>query len=294
MEYFVYHFQLFLLIMMRMSSMMVIAPFYSSGVMPFKMKAIIAFFTTIIIFPVIAGRGYVMPAHMGGYTLLVVQEILIGLYIGFLVAVIFSAFQLAGQFFAVQIGFGINEVLDPLAQVSIPLVGQFKNLLGLDPETDMNLTGELACSPARDENLEKLYKAALLNRPEYRDARIRRDLYRETIKLERAGHFPYLGAFASRQFQGQTDSGFPKGPQRAWSTTAGLRLSLPIFSGDPAKNSRLSTGIPRMNTSVITATRSPMTSKPLAHTIAEPIRSLCFLTGLPPLRLSGPGGSARG
>ncbi len=131
MEYFVYHFQLFLLIMMRMSSMMVIAPFYSSGVMPFKMKAIIAFFTTIIIFPVIAGRGYVMPAHMGGYTLLVVQEILIGLYIGFLVAVIFSAFQLAGQFFAVQIGFGINEVLDPLAQVSIPLVGQFKNLLGL-------------------------------------------------------------------------------------------------------------------------------------------------------------------
>jgi len=108
---------------------------------------------------------------------------------------------------------------------------EFKNLLGLDPETDMNLTGELACSPARDENLEKLYKAALLNRPEYRDARIRRDLYRETIKLERAGHFPYLGAFASRQFQGQTDSGFPKGPQRAWSTTAGLRLSLPIFSG---------------------------------------------------------------
>jgi flagellar biosynthetic protein FliR len=131
MEYFVYHFQLFLLIMMRMSSMMVIAPFFSSGVMPFKMKAIIAFFTTIIIFPGIAGRGYVIPAHMGGYTLLVLQEILIGLYIGFLVSIIFSAFQLAGQYFAVQIGFGISEVIDPLAQVSIPLVGQFMNLLGL-------------------------------------------------------------------------------------------------------------------------------------------------------------------
>lgn len=131
MEYFVYHFQLFLLIMMRMSSMMVIAPFYSSGVMPFKMKAIVAFFTTIIIFPVIAGRGYVIPAHMGGYTVLVVQEVLIGLYIGFLVSVVFAAFQLAGQYFAVQMGFGINEVIDPLAQVSIPLIGQFKNLLGL-------------------------------------------------------------------------------------------------------------------------------------------------------------------
>ncbi len=131
MEYFVYHFQLFLLIMTRMGAMMVIAPFYSSGVMPFKMKAVLIFFTSILIFPVISGRGVVMPAHMGGYTLLVVQEIMIGLFIGFLVAVLFSAFQLAGQYFAVQIGFGINEVIDPLGQVSIPLVGQFKNLIGL-------------------------------------------------------------------------------------------------------------------------------------------------------------------
>ncbi len=131
MEYFVLHFQLFLLIMARMSSMMMIAPFYSSGVMPLKMRAVIAFFATILIFPGIAQRGFVMPDHMGGYTLLILQEIMIGLFIGFLVSVIFSAFQLAGQYFAVQIGFGINEVIDPLAQVSIPLVGQFKNLIGL-------------------------------------------------------------------------------------------------------------------------------------------------------------------
>jgi len=131
MEYFVYHFQLFLLIMMRMSSMMIIAPFYSSGVMPFKMKAIVAFFTSMIIFPVIAGRGFIMPESMGGYTVLVLQEIMIGFYIGFLMSIIFAAFQLAGQYFAVQIGFGINEVIDPLAQVSIPLIGQFQNLIGL-------------------------------------------------------------------------------------------------------------------------------------------------------------------
>ena len=68
---------------------------------------------------------------MGGYTPAGVQEVLIGLYIGFLVSMMFAAFQLAGQYFAVQIGFGINEVFDPLAQVSIPLIGQLKNLMGL-------------------------------------------------------------------------------------------------------------------------------------------------------------------
>lgn len=125
------HFQLFLLIMTRMIAMMVIAPFYASEVLPLKLRAVLAFFTTIVIFPGVAQRGFVMPNHMGGYTLLIVQEMMIGLLIGFLVSVIFSAFQLAGQYFAVQIGFGINEVIDPLAQISIPLVGQFKNLIGL-------------------------------------------------------------------------------------------------------------------------------------------------------------------
>ena len=131
MEYFVYHFQVFLLIMVRMTSMMVVAPFFSSGVLPFKIRTIFSFLITIVIFPVIAVKGYKITGDMGQYTLLILQEVTIGLFIGFLVSVIFSAFQLSGQYFAVQIGFGINEVLDPLGQISIPLVGQLKNLIGL-------------------------------------------------------------------------------------------------------------------------------------------------------------------
>jgi flagellar biosynthetic protein FliR len=38
---------------------------------------------------------------------------------------------LSAQYYAAQIGFGINEVLDPVGQVSIPLIGQLKNFVGL-------------------------------------------------------------------------------------------------------------------------------------------------------------------
>ncbi|MCP4133259.1 MAG: flagellar biosynthetic protein FliR [bacterium] len=131
MEYFVYHFQVFLLIMMRMNAMIFIAPFYSSGVIPARLKAILSFLLTLVIFPAVAAKGYTIPAAMGDYYLLVLQEVVIGIYIGFLVSVIFSAFQLSGQYFAVQIGFGISEVMDPVAQVSVPLIGQLKNLIGL-------------------------------------------------------------------------------------------------------------------------------------------------------------------
>lgn len=131
MQYFVYHFQVFLLIMMRMNAMIMLAPFFSSDVIPFRIKAVISFLITLVIFPVVAAKGYHIPNDMGAYFLLVLQEVSIGLFLGFLISVIFAAFQLSGQYLAVQVGFGINEVLDPIGQVSVPLEGQFKNLIGL-------------------------------------------------------------------------------------------------------------------------------------------------------------------
>ena len=65
------------------------------------------------------------------YFFLVLGEIAIGLLIGFLLLLIFSAFQLAGQFFSLQMGFGASEVFDPLSQVEIPLMGEFLNLIAM-------------------------------------------------------------------------------------------------------------------------------------------------------------------
>lgn len=131
MKYFVYHFQVFLLVLVRLNAMIVVAPFFSSGVIPFRLKALLSFFLALTIFPIVFDKGFILPGNMGEYALLVFSNAAIGIYIGFLVSVIFSAFQLSGQYFAVQIGFGINEVIDPLAQVSVPIVGQLKNLIGI-------------------------------------------------------------------------------------------------------------------------------------------------------------------
>jgi outer membrane protein TolC len=121
---------------------------------------------------------------------------------------------------------------------------ELKNLLGLQPETDIALTDGFVCADQGPggiterfdkltvlSEVEGLYKAALLNRPEYRDQKLQRDLYREMITMEQAGHYPYLSAFASRQFQGASDSGFPGSGEQSWALTAGLRLSLPLYSG---------------------------------------------------------------
>lgn len=108
---------------------------------------------------------------------------------------------------------------------------ELKNQLGLDPEADIALTDGFTCGSGGPGDIAALYTAALQARPEYRDMKYQRDLAAEMIKIERAGHFPYLSAFASRQFLGQSDSGFPGAAGRSWSTTAGVKLSLPLFAG---------------------------------------------------------------
>jgi flagellar biosynthetic protein FliR len=130
MQYFVNNFQAFLLILVRINAMIMVAPFFSSGVIPFRIKAILSFFITLVVFPVTVSHVKV-PGNMGLFYLLVIQEVMVGIFIGFLISVIFASFQLSAQYYAAQIGFGINEVLDPVGQVSVPLIGQLKNFLGL-------------------------------------------------------------------------------------------------------------------------------------------------------------------
>lgn len=108
---------------------------------------------------------------------------------------------------------------------------ELKNQLGLEPEAEVNLTGALDCAPALPAEAAALYKRALAARPEYRYQKRQLELAEKVIKIESAAHLPYLGAYASRQFQGQSDSGFPAKADQSWSTVAGLRLSVPLFSG---------------------------------------------------------------
>lgn len=85
MEYFVYQFQSFFLVLARegMTAMMMIAPFFSSGVIPLLMRGALSFFVSLVIFTVLSISAGAVTGNMGVYYLMVVQEIIIGLYIGF-------------------------------------------------------------------------------------------------------------------------------------------------------------------------------------------------------------------
>lgn len=123
--------ELFILVFVRIFALISIAPLLSSAGIPGIAKVGLALFTGIVVFPWVAEQGYLIPQSGFSYAMVMVGEIVIGLILGFMLTVIYSAFLLSGQLYSMQMGFGASMVYDPLAQIQIPLMGQFINLMAM-------------------------------------------------------------------------------------------------------------------------------------------------------------------
>lgn len=130
-ETLVNNIQLFLLVLFRTMALMETAPLFSSTSIPQTAKIGLGFFTAVAVFPWVLQSRYPIPSSPVEYFLLILGEVAIGLVLGFMLQLIFTAFQTAGQFFSLQMGFSASEVFDPLAQVEIPLMGELFNIIAL-------------------------------------------------------------------------------------------------------------------------------------------------------------------
>jgi flagellar biosynthetic protein FliR len=124
-------FNLFVLIAIRIIAMIEVAPLLSGQGVPQVAKIGLAGFVAALVFPSVKAAGYPVPEDGMAYALLLVGEAMIGLVMGFFLSIVYSAFTTAGQFFSLQIGFGASETYDPLAEVELPLMGQFLNLIAM-------------------------------------------------------------------------------------------------------------------------------------------------------------------
>ena len=129
--YFLYNFQTFLMILARIFGLFSIAPVFGSDAVSFSYRIMLSFLVSLILFPFTAEHMMQVPGGMGEYSIIILSEALIGILIAFLVNIIFAGFQMAGEYFSVQMGFGYTEVLDPVSQTSLPVISQLKNLKGV-------------------------------------------------------------------------------------------------------------------------------------------------------------------
>ncbi len=108
----------------RIGAMLLATPLFGNGAIPVRVRVGLAFALALLVAPMVQVPTEValLSVH-GAYVLL--QQILIGVTIGFVLQLIFSAMTIAGEAVALSMGLGFASMVDPEQGVSIPLVSHF-------------------------------------------------------------------------------------------------------------------------------------------------------------------------
>ena len=115
-----------LLIFVRVSAFFVTIPLFSYKTIPSQLKIVLAFVLSWMMYYTFSIEAFTIN---GDYLLLVLKEAIVGLVLGLVVYIVFSAVQIAGGFIDFQMGFAMANIVDPQTGAQSPLMGQFFNFL---------------------------------------------------------------------------------------------------------------------------------------------------------------------
>jgi len=109
---------------------------------------------------------------------------------------------------------------------------QLKNILGMEPNEEIELQGSLNCQVDLSPDLQDLRNYALANRLELKNRNTMYEMRVQNITITKAGHQPKLYLDFTGSYSGSSKDGLPAHyKENAWNSYAGLSLNLPIFSG---------------------------------------------------------------
>ncbi len=118
----------FVLVLARVSGLFMFAPIFSSRLIPGRVRILLALGLTLAALP--AQTAQQLPLDLAEIAVLVVKELIIGSAMGFAIAAVIAAVQMAGAFIDMQGGFAFANVVDPMQGTQISILGQAYSLLG--------------------------------------------------------------------------------------------------------------------------------------------------------------------
>ncbi len=124
-------YKVFILILIRISVILFLFPFYGSPVVPGLVKTGLAMVISIILYPVVTVDPALFPVRTINFAILAVGEVIVGMALSYSIQVFFGAVQFAGQVIGFQMGFSMINVVDPQSGVSISVLGQIGYLVVL-------------------------------------------------------------------------------------------------------------------------------------------------------------------
>ncbi|MFB5191444.1 flagellar biosynthetic protein FliR [Alicyclobacillus fastidiosus] len=129
MSYLLQHFDLFLLVSLRIVAFVSTSPLMSMNVWPRWAKIGLAFGLAYVAAPTIDSPVPDILTNPGQFIVDGVMEAVIGLLLGFIATLVFSAISIAGQAVDIQIGFSMAQLVAPGSTAQMGIMGNLYNLL---------------------------------------------------------------------------------------------------------------------------------------------------------------------
>lgn len=121
--------QIFVLAWFRITGIMLVGPLFGSISIPPNLKAVFSFVFALIFYPLIPKTGAIVEPNFALYVVWVALEMGLGLLIGFAASLIFTAVQFGGQLVDQELGLSLANVIDPISNEQVSVIGQFKVFL---------------------------------------------------------------------------------------------------------------------------------------------------------------------
>ena len=115
--------------MMRISAMLVAMPVIGTRLVPTRIKVVISFAVSIVAIPLLPDLPQFEALSLQAL-MISMQQVLIGLAMGFTLQLVFAALMIAGEAIAMSMGLGFASMIDPTNGVNVPVISQFFMIIG--------------------------------------------------------------------------------------------------------------------------------------------------------------------
>ncbi len=120
----------FFLVLARVSPLFVMAPLFSSKMIPARVRAIVAVALAIGLTPVVVGDQHIS-LDAWTYAGLIVKELLVGGAFAFALGALFAAIGVAGTFLDYFVGLSFGSLVDPVTGTNTTIISQLYTLIGV-------------------------------------------------------------------------------------------------------------------------------------------------------------------
>lgn len=112
----------------RIGAMFLAAPIFGAQLIPARTRIVIAFLITLVVFPNLPAMPVIdaLSISMG---VLIVQQLLIGIAMGFVMQLLLQLFVVGGQIIAMHMALGFASMVDPTNGVTVTVLSQFHLML---------------------------------------------------------------------------------------------------------------------------------------------------------------------